>query len=83
MMQKHPDRTILVRMFFGSLSNVGVHQVKHANMNKRHDIQEMLIFAIFLDAAQIPKIFFNIPTSIPFIFHFFPSPILLNSPYIF
>ncbi len=52
-------------------------------MNQRHDIQEMLISAIFLDAAQIPKIFFNIPISIPFIFHFFPSPILLNSPYIF
>ena len=52
-------------------------------MNQKYDIQEILISAIFLDAAQIPKIFFNIPTLIPFIFHFFPSPILLNSPYIF
>ena len=33
-------------------------------MNQRHDLQEMLISAILLDAAQIPKIFFNIPISI-------------------
>ena len=26
-MQKHPDRTILVRMFFGSLSNIGNYPV--------------------------------------------------------
>ena len=36
-MQKHPDRTILVRMFFGSLSNIGNRPVKaRSQKDKRH-----------------------------------------------
>ena len=39
-MQKHPDREILVRMFFGSLSNIGNRPVKaRPQKDKRHTTQ--------------------------------------------